>query len=232
MASAEESLGARADDLARLGGDGLRVAALRCARRFKRSWVEMAEILCEVRAERAWQRWGYADLHAYAAEELLLTRRTVDKLTGSYGTLQRHAPELIADGSELPVPSCEAVQYFARLVGDGEERDAPRGERPHVLGRDKAEELREAVFEQGQPLEVLRKRFATVFEQARAANDESDEALVGRARAALERLRDLLPRIAGLGKGRLARHQAALEELDGDLQRHAAARSADRSARR
>ena len=82
--TAASDLDSLADHLAREGADALRIELVRRARNFKRTWVEMAEALVEVRDTQAYLAWGYQDLYAYCHQELLLRQPTVDKLTGSF----------------------------------------------------------------------------------------------------------------------------------------------------
>src|SRR5277367_4624353 len=87
------------------GDDPERVEALERARRFKASWIELAEVLTEVRHNGHWTRWGYASFEAYTKGELHLRTETVEKLTGSYQFLKRRAPEVLArDGVNTPIP--------------------------------------------------------------------------------------------------------------------------------
>ena len=72
--------------------DPERAELLRRARRFKTSWIELAEALTQSRRGGRWREWGYASFEAYAKSELHLRQETVDKLTGSYSFLQRRAP--------------------------------------------------------------------------------------------------------------------------------------------
>ena len=72
------------DALESQGADRLRLELVRRARNFKRSWVEMAEALTRVRAAQVYLEWGYPDFETYCHSELMLTKGTVDKLTGSY----------------------------------------------------------------------------------------------------------------------------------------------------
>src|SRR3954467_9116757 len=91
-------------------GDVRRAELIRCARRFKASWVELAEALTEVRRRSEWKRWGHASFEAYAKSELHLRGDTVEKLTGSFAFLQRHAPEVLGrDGISAPIPSYHSV---------------------------------------------------------------------------------------------------------------------------
>ena len=148
MATADRRLERRALELEQDGADPLRLRALERARRFKRSWVEMAEVLLAVREQNAWAAWDYKDLYQYCAEELLLKRKTVDKLTGSYVTLKRHAPEALRS-EEATVPTIDAVDYFNRAI-DGAEQ-AP----PETV----VDDLKKAVFDELEPEGTLRKRY-------------------------------------------------------------------------
>jgi hypothetical protein len=190
--------------------DPLRVKVLATARRFKRSWVEMAAALVEVRGQRAFEAWGYSDLYAYCAEELLIKPRTVDKLTGSYGTLERHAPELLQRDVERPLPSFDAIDYFARMVGSHSD-DPPRGlGRPEVL-----DELRHAVFEEARPVTALRRQFNPLL-QPRSEDEQAKEA-AEKASAAARRLAALLPGVRALRRSRINEVVAMLEELQREL---------------
>ena len=72
--------------------DPERAEVLARARRFKASWIELAESLSDVRRSGRWRDWGYDSFEAYAKGELHIRQETADKLTGSYGFLKRRAP--------------------------------------------------------------------------------------------------------------------------------------------
>src|SRR5580704_11883624 len=104
--------------------DPERAELLKRARRFKASWIELAEALTAARKHASWQRWGYDSLEAYAKTELRLRPETVDKLTGSYSFLQRRAPAVLErDPLREPMPSYQAVDFLRRAE---ESHDAPR----------------------------------------------------------------------------------------------------------
>ena len=95
MASTHERLEALEHELEARGADGARLELVRRARNFKRSWVEMAEGLAKVRSRELHLEWGYEDFYSYCQMELLLTKSTVDKLTGSYQVVRAHAPQVL-----------------------------------------------------------------------------------------------------------------------------------------
>lgn len=210
VSETHDRLEALADQLERAGDDPFRVTLLRCAQRFKRSWLELAKVLSELQSRRAFDRWGYADLHEYCQKELSIRPSTVDKLLLSYGTVQRHAPEVLMPSRERgEVPSIDAVDYFARAIG---REEAAAGKRldaaPEVIDK-----LRAAVFEEGRSLPELRAEFSPLL---RPKAQEADDA-AARARAAAQRLLGLLPNVPGLTEARMARTCAALEALVRDL---------------
>ncbi|HZO12045.1 MAG TPA: hypothetical protein VFB62_02265 [Polyangiaceae bacterium] len=188
------------------GAEPLRLEALSVAKKFKRSWIEMAAVLVRVRQREAYLAWGYSDLYSYCAEELKIKPRTVDKLTGSYNTLERHAPELIKSDVDRPVPSCDAVDYFARLVGEHSDDVHPEA----VVA-----ELRHAVFDEARPLNALRRQFNPIL----CPRNEQEVARenVERASAATRRLLALLPSLKGLSRRRRSEITAVLEGLDREL---------------
>ncbi len=100
-----------------------RAELLRRARRFKASWVELAEALTDAKRGRRWREWGYESFESYAKNELKLRQETVDKLTGSYAFLKRRAPAVLArDAVEEPIPSYQAVDFLRRAEANA---DAP-----------------------------------------------------------------------------------------------------------
>jgi hypothetical protein len=210
MNAGMQRLHERADALAAEGADPARVELIRRARRFKRSWLEMAEALCELKMTRAYEEWGFGDLYSYCAEELLIKRATVEKLTGSYRTIQRYAPELLdQDSDDARVPSFDSVDYFARVVG--ERGHAPTEKPP----REVIDQLKGAVFEDARPVASIRREFhGTLFpkdEQQAAAEH------VERTRAQVRRLLDALPSVDGLSEPTLRSATKALEEVEREL---------------
>jgi hypothetical protein len=200
------------------------------AQRFKRSWVELAEALVQLRDSRAYQAWGYADLHAYCAEELAIKSATVDKLLLSFHTVAQHAPEVLRrDGVARDIPSIDAIDYFTRALGSDEK---PGPFRRIDAPGDVVEQLRSAVFDEASSVRELRERFDPLV-RPKPEHGEPLERL-RKARAALQKLHAVLPEIDGLGEGRVARLRSTLEGLDRDLEalEASAARSAARKARR
>jgi hypothetical protein len=207
MTEVMDALGRREEQLREDGADPRRLELLRRARRFKRSWIDMAEALVELRVSRHFESWGYADFYEYCAEELLIKRRTVDKLTGNFTTLERHAPEILRGGDDQRIPTFDSVDYFARALSANEGGHAPA---PEVL-----DELRTAVFEEGKPLTSLRRKFNSVL----YAKSEPEQALenLSRAHSAAERLGAMLADLPGLSPVRAADVAAALEGLRAEL---------------
>jgi len=201
-----QRLGDLAEALQAQGADELRVHLVRRAREFKRSWVMMAEALVEVRNREAYLSWGYEDFYSYCALELQLKRTTADKLTGSYVALKRHAPSVLKrDGLNERIPTCDAVEYFAKALHEG----AGGGEEPPAVDPAVVDELRHAVFEEGAPVTELRKRFNPVL-HPRPEGAEQIEA-IRRATATARRLERMIEEIDGLHRPTV---RAALDSLE------------------
>jgi hypothetical protein len=212
--SASDKIDALLRRLERTGADAQRLEALRCAQRFKRSWVELAGKLVEIRRERAHEAWGYDDFHRYCAEELSLRRATVDKLTVSFSTLERVAPQVLQwDGLAKTIPSYEAVGYLSKAMGAGDDDD---GERPGG-SQDRAviKQLREAVFDEGQTVGELRKRFDPLLFPKPKGSEALEHVL--RASALARKLVEVLPEIEGLSGKRVAALEQALGTLRQEL---------------
>ncbi|MEM9074888.1 MAG: hypothetical protein AAGE52_40700 [Myxococcota bacterium] len=201
-----ERLKALEKELAAQGADGVRLELVRRARLFKRSWVDMAEALLQVRRKALWEEWGYDDFFSYCSLELLLTKSTVEKLTGSYAAVQQHAPKVLArDGVAQPIPAVDAVDYFAKVI-----RDSPANDQDDEMG-----ELKQAVFDDNQPVAVLRRTFNPIFFPK--SEEQEDVEVLEKTRAAARRLEGLLQRVEGLDEGRTDKLLKALAKLRDEL---------------
>ena len=174
-------------------------------RRFKASWLELAEALTHVRRNDTWKRWGYESLEQYATRELRLRQETVDKLTGSYAFLQKRAPAVLRrDGVGEPIPSYQAVDFLRRAE---EQEGAPE---------DAVIAIRKKVLDDGIPLpQVAREYKDVVFPIDEEVRQKRDAAALKHAAA---KLRDMLAstraiprRLAGEVSGKLEEVLAALK---------------------
>ena len=212
MAS-RDRLDVLADKLEQSGDDPFRLTIVRCAQRFKRSWVELAEALSKLQKSRDFERWGYSDLADYCNKELAIRPATADKLLLSLSTLERHAPEVLRrDGVARNIPSIEAVDFYNRALGD-EQKPGPflRLDAPDEL----VEQLKAAVFDEGQSVRELRERFAPVMRPKGEEEPEHEHAK--KTRAAATRLHELVPEVPGLTEARIGRVLAILEALISDI---------------
>ena len=178
--------------------DPERADLLARARRFKTSWIELAEGLTETRRSESYRRWGYEAFDAYAKTELHLRPETVDKLMGSYGFLQRRAPAVLArDGVRERIPSYQAVDFLRRAE---ESPAAPDEAKDEIFTR---------VIGESKPASSVAREFGdVVFPLAPGDKKARDAAGV---RNVARRLRELLDETSALPKG-LARE--ALEVID------------------
>lgn len=228
MPRTSRKLDALAALLERTNGDPKRIEAVRRAQSFRRSWIDLAETLCRIRNQSQYEKWGFADFYEYCQEELTLKRGTVDKLTISYSTLERHAPQVLdRDGVASTIPSYEAIDYFQKTVGefdeptprraandgDGEEELVipRRGRVPLPASPELRREFEQAVFDEGQPVGELRKRFDAHFFPRPSGADELDN--IRKASATARKLAALLVEIAGLPEKQVRRVEAELGKL-------------------
>ncbi|MBI4510613.1 MAG: hypothetical protein HY698_13350 [Deltaproteobacteria bacterium] len=161
-------------------GDPDRVLVLERARKFKRSWIELAEVLVRVREDGSHRRWGFASFDDYCTQELHLKRVTVDKLCASYGFLASHAPRLVEDErrDERPIPSLQAVDFLARAAARG------------AADEDTFSEMKRAVFDDGLPAPLLSRKFREVAFPL--ADEEKRDRLRGQLLATARKLADLV----------------------------------------
>ena len=226
MVKATEKIDALLARLEQTGADPQRLQALRSTQRFKRSWVELAEILVTIRRDATYEAWGHEEFYAYCAAELFLKRATVDKLTVSFSTLQRLAPSVLKwDGVEREIPSYQAVDYFSRAMGasggTAEDRAANDAALPVAPPpREVIKELSHAVFDEGQSVAELRKRFDPILHPKPAGAEQLE--IVNKAIAAARKLAEILPDVDGLTDKRVAVTEKALGGLREELEELAA----------
>ena len=178
------------------------------ARVFKRSWVEMAEALVQVRNDELHRDWGYESVFAYAAEELNIKKATAEKLTASYYALEQHAPHVLQwDGVAQPLPEYEIVDYFAKAVDPPEGREAPAS--------DVVDELKRAIFDEHASAAALKRRFNPILHPK--DEDQERAAVLSRAKSAARTLEGLVGSIDGLSEERVEQVTSTLEELRRDL---------------
>jgi lipopolysaccharide biosynthesis regulator YciM len=148
-------------------------------RRFKASWLELAEALTHVRKNDTWKNWGFESFEQYGARELKLRQETVDKLTGSYAFLQRRAPSVLKrDGVIDAIPSYQAVDFLRRVE---EKEDAPE---------EAVVAIRKKVLEDGVPLPSVSREYKdVVFPIDDDTRDKRDKVAL---RHAAHKLKDAL----------------------------------------
>jgi hypothetical protein len=101
--------------IAEHGDDPQRLELLNLAARFKRSWVELGEVLHRAREQKWWEGWGFGSFVDYCRKELHIRKATADKLTASFGYLTQHAPEVLErDGVQEPIPQPDTIHALAR----------------------------------------------------------------------------------------------------------------------
>ncbi len=207
-----QRLGDLAEALEAEGADELRIHVVRRAREFKRSWVMMAEALVEVRNRESYLAWGYDDFYTYCSLELQIKQATADKLTGSYVALKRHAPSVLKrDGLTERIPTCDAVDYFAKAL----QRTPGNDDGERAVDEEVVDELKHAVFEEGAPVSDLRKRFNPVFNPKPEGAEQMDA--IRRATATIRRLERAVEEIDGLPRPTVRASLDALERLREDL---------------
>lgn len=159
-------------------GDPERVHVLDSARRFKASWLELAEVLTKVLKQERYRGWGYGSFEEYCKKELHLRADTALKLTGSYNFLHRQAPEVFKrDGVAQEYPPLGAVEFWQKAA---EREDAPA---------EAVEQIRKAVLDEGATAGQLARRFKdTVFPVSDEEREEKTRADVLRTARRLAEL--------------------------------------------
>lgn len=198
MSKAEASISAR---IAELPEGSLRRRALEGARRFKASWVELARLLAEVRRSGSWKEWGFSTFEAYCTKELFIRRQTAEKLTASYGFLERHEPGMVREGAAGVAPAFEVIEVLSRAEAQG--RLPSNGWR----------ELREEVLERPPRPAALSRHLAERYGPEEKAKPRPAERLE-RIAAAARRLADACASEKAVPRATAERARALAEELE------------------
>ena len=148
MTATTERLAARAEDLPE---GSTRRKVIEGARRFKSAWVEFGRLLAQVRHEELWKEWGYPSFERYCAKELFIRPATAEKLTVSYGFLERHEPAIARARGEPRAPPFEVIEVLSRAEAAGR------------LSQEGWRELRDEVLETPPTPAALNRKLAERF---------------------------------------------------------------------
>ena len=185
-------------------GDAERVEVLRRTRRFKASWLELAEALAQVRRDKTWERWGHDSFDAYTKAELKLRPDTVDKLTGSYMFLHKRAPEVLRrDPIDAPLPSYQAIDFLRRAEEKAEEDDS--------VSDETIVDIRKRILDDGAPVATVARLYKdTLFPLSDSEKKDTDKRSI---KHAATKLRDLLKETNAVPRRVCDSVGDALEEL-------------------
>jgi hypothetical protein len=159
--------------------DPERSTLVRLTRRFKASWLELAEALTDVKRHKTWERWGHDSFESYTKGELKLRNDTVEKLTGSYMFLNKKAPEVLKrDPLDAPLPSYQAIDFLRRA----EERDD--------VPEETIADVRRKILDEGAPMATVARLYKdTLFPVSEDQKKDSDKKAI---KTAATKLRDML----------------------------------------
>ena len=180
--------------------DPERQEALRRTRRFKASWIELAEILADIRKESKWRDWGHDSFETYTRRELKLRAATVDKLLGSFAFLRRRAPNVLErDGMSEPIPTYQAVDFLRRA---SEEAEAPE---------ETVEQIFHKVIDEGAGAGAMAREYGAVIFPVDA--DVKKQRDVAAVRNVAKRLRELLGETTVVSKTLATEARAMLDRV-------------------
>jgi hypothetical protein len=145
MSSAEAAIAEKARSVP---PGSFRHTVLLAARRFKASWVELGKLLVQVRNEAQFTEWGYESFDVYCMKELRIRNATADKLTKSFGFLERHEPKAMAqDDIAETAPAFEVVEVLAQAEDRGQ------------LSAQEYRSIRDSIWNPEKPVSELRREF-------------------------------------------------------------------------
>lgn len=135
----------------RFANDPERAELIARTRRFKASWIELAEALTTCQRSQRYTTWGYASFEEYYRKELHLKTSTVNKLVGTYAFLRKSAPEVLErDGIVHEFPSLQNIEFLRRA-----EKAAEEGQ----VATDLLAEVRRAIIDDNLPSGKVTRQF-------------------------------------------------------------------------
>lgn len=199
MTRTAEKLAARAEDLPE---GSQRRAVLDGARRFKAAWVEFGRLLSEVKRAELWREWGHASFERYCTAELFIRPATADKLTASFGFLERHEPALARDRGESRAPPFEVIEVLSRAEAAGRLSDAGW------------KELRDEVLERPPTPAAMNRTLAERFGPAPAPAPPPKAERVARLAALARRFAEACRQEPSVARGVAERASALADEIE------------------
>jgi len=186
-----------------------RVELLRRSRRFKASWLELAQGLAEVKRGKTWERWGHDSFETYTKSELKLRPETVEKLTGSYMFLHKRAPEVLRrDPLDVQIPSYQAIDFLRRAEEKAESE-------PEAVTDATITDIRKRILDDGVPVATVAKLYKdTLFPVSEGEKKETDRKSI---KSTAAKLRELLADTTAVSPRLASTVGEALDELLGEL---------------
>jgi hypothetical protein len=206
VTAAAEKIQSRLDDLP---AGSMRRRVLECARQFKSSWVELGRMLSEVKRDALWREWGFKSFDAYCAKELFIRKATADKLTLSYGFIERHEPSVARGGGDAearPAPSFEVIEVLSRAEASGR------------LPEDGWREMREDIFERPPTPAALSRQLSEKYGPEPRSEPPPEEERLTRLAAVARRLAASCASEEGVPSAVAERAKALAEDLQELLQ--------------
>lgn len=116
----------------------LRYKALKSAKDFKTSWIELGQTLFSVWQDKMYKDWGFEEFDSYTQKEIGIRKQTALKLLRSYSFLEREEPRYIkkdyAEAAEAgTVPTYEAVDVLRQAKNKELDRQDYANIRKYVL---------------------------------------------------------------------------------------------------
>jgi len=204
MTRTAEKLAARAEDLPE---GSARRAVLEGARRFKAAWVEFGRLLSEVKRAERWREWGYPSFERYCTAELFIRPATADKLTASFGFLERHEPALARERGESRAPPFEVIEVLSRAEAAGRLSDAGW------------KELRDEVLERPPTPAAMNRTLAERFGPAVAPPAPPKAERLARLAALARKLADACRQESGVPRTVCERASALADDIEGLAER-------------
>ncbi|MFH1857087.1 MAG: hypothetical protein ABH836_07705 [Candidatus Omnitrophota bacterium] len=139
-------------------GNALRQRVLESAKKFKTSWIELAQALYTVWKDKLYKGWGYNTFDAYTSKEIGINKQTAMKLLRSYFFLEKEEPLYLKEdynnsAQAASIPTYEAVDVLRRA------------QKRNLLDNSDYDDLKEKVLKKGQGASEVKKDLTALIRQ-------------------------------------------------------------------
>ncbi len=142
----------------------LRDLALKSAKSFKQSWIDLGRALYTIWKDKLYKEWGYEKFDTYVTKEIGIRKQTALKLLKSYYFLEKEEPAYLdkdytESAQSAGIPSYEAI-------------DVLRQAKNKKVNDEDYQSLKEKIFLKGKDSQEVRRDLTTLMREREELDPE------------------------------------------------------------